>query len=68
MPRELRDFDWHRFWVQEVIFFSAPTLLLVITSRQNPPLSKTRFVVLLVLVLVMTILNLVQLKFAKRRH
>jgi len=68
MTRKLREFDWHRFWLQEVVFVSVPSLILVVSSHQNPPLTNTRVVVLIVLILVMTILNGVQLRFEKRNR
>ena len=68
MRRELRGFDWHRFWLQEVVFLSVPMLLMVIMSRQNPPLDKPKLVILVVVLLCTTIVNVIQNRIAKARH
>ena len=68
MRRELRGFDWHRFWLQEVVFLSVPMLLMVIMSRQNPPLDKPKLVILVVVLLCTTIVNVIQNGIGKARH
>jgi hypothetical protein len=68
MRRELRGFDWHRFWLQEVVFLSVPMLLMVIMSRQNPPLDKPKLVILVVVLLCITIVNVIQNRIGKARH
>jgi hypothetical protein len=62
---EHREFDWQRFWVQEVVILGASMLITVMTSRQDPALSRPRLVVLLIVVLAMTVLNVLLTKFGK---
>ncbi len=62
---EHREFDWQRFWVQEVVILGASMLITVMTSRQDPRLSRPRLVVLLIVVLAMTVLNVLLTKFGK---
>jgi multisubunit Na+/H+ antiporter MnhB subunit len=63
--REHHEFDWQRFWVQEVVILGASMLITVMTSRQDPRLSRPRLVVLLIVVLAMTVLNVLLTKFGK---
>ncbi len=60
---EHHEFDWQRFWVQEVVILGASMLITVMTSRQDPRLSRPRLVVLLIVVLAMTVLNVLLTKF-----
>ena len=57
MLRVSHEFDWPRFWLQEVVILSIPTLIMVLTSREEPPLSKNRLVILFVVFIGLTMVN-----------
>jgi len=72
MDFEPQEFDWPCFWVMEVIFLSAPSLITVIYFRSDGYL-QPRTVGLLAIVLVgLTVLNGIVFKakaaFANRSH
>jgi hypothetical protein len=67
MMRGSHEFDWPRFWLQEVVILSVPTLIMIIASRgDDPPLSKSKLVLLLVVFVVFTALNRVLSKSSSR--
>jgi len=68
MMRELREFDWQRFWLQEVVILSVPLLFLVMTSRAVPPLNEPRLVILLVFIVGMTMFNVIQNRVGRVRR
>lgn len=68
MMRDLREFDWQRFWLQEVVVLGAPTLITVMTSPENPPLSRPRLVILLVVLLGMSAFNVILSKLGNGRR
>jgi hypothetical protein len=67
MTRQIREFDWQRFWLQEVVIVSAATFITVMTSRQDPPLTRPRLVVLFVVLLGTTVFNVLLSRFDKAR-
>ena len=64
--RESHEFDWPRFWLLEAVILSVPTLIMIITSRQDPPLTKSRLVILLAIFIGFTALNRVLSKSKSR--
>lgn len=67
MISELREFDWQRFWLLEVVILGASMLITVMTSHAQPPLNKTRLGILLVTALGLTVFNLILSKNGKGR-
>jgi len=65
--RELHQFDWPRFWLQEVILLGGSMLLMVMTSHEVPPLSGPRLALLLVVLLGLTMFNVIQNRVGKVR-
>lgn len=64
--RTSHEFDWPRFWLQEVVILSIPTLVMIMTSRASPPLTRGRLVVLLVVFIGFTVFNAVLSKSSSR--
>jgi|GEM_PF-6584484 len=53
-----RDFDWHKFWLLEVVFLAVPTLVTVFGTGGRAPVSPRGVEVLLVVLVALTVVNL----------
>jgi hypothetical protein len=52
------DIDWSRFWLLEVVILGAPTLIAVIATGGQSPVSIGRVELLLVVLIALTVVNL----------
>ena len=53
-----RDFDWHKFWLLEVVFLAVPMLVTVLAKGGRSPVSPRGVAVLLVVLVALTVVNL----------
>jgi hypothetical protein len=66
MLRKLQTFDWQLFWLLEVIFLGAPTLVTIMAFRVDGTLPLHRAAILLVVLLGLTGFNLILFAAAPR--
>jgi hypothetical protein len=55
---KLRDVDWNRLWLLEVVILGVPTLVTVFATGGRSPVSPRGVVVLLVVLVALTVVNL----------
>ena len=53
-----RDFDWHRFWLIEVVILAVPVLVTVLATGGRAPISSAVVAVLLIALVTLTVMNL----------
>jgi len=54
----LRDVDWHKFWLLEVVILGGPALVTVLATGGRSPVSPRAVEVLLVVLVALTVVNL----------
>lgn len=57
--KKRRTIDWDIFWLREVLFVSAPVLLVVLTVPKTDYIHTLRLAILLVLLLGLTLFNVI---------
>jgi hypothetical protein len=58
MGSQVRDFEWHLFWVVEVVFLAVPMLVAVMAFRERGVLSPHRVGLLVIVLIGLTIANI----------